>query len=96
MKNKLIEIFTYMTNAYLSLKESEKRKQNESGAEPWQPGPARVIQNPEIAKAKFIEGKSLYKRGDCEDAAHCFASALYFDKSVPHVLLLLWLQPCKA
>ena len=83
MKNKLIEIFTYMTNAYLSLKESEKRKQYESSAEPRQPGPARVIQNPEIAKAKFIEGKNVYKKGDCEYAAHCFASALYFDKSVP-------------
>jgi tetratricopeptide (TPR) repeat protein len=83
MKNKLVEIFTYMTNAYLSLKEAEKRTQNESSAEPRQPGPARVIQNPEIAKAKFIEGKRTYKRGDCEDAAHCFASAIYFDKSVP-------------
>ncbi len=83
MKNKLIEIFTYITNAYLSLKESEKKRQYESGAEPRQRGPARVIQNPEIAKAKFTEGKSMYKRGDCEDAAYCFASALYFDKSVP-------------
>jgi tetratricopeptide (TPR) repeat protein len=83
MKNKLIEIFTYMTNAYLSLKESENRKQYEDSAEPWQPRSARVIQNPEIAKAKFIEGKNMYKKGDCEYAAHCFASALYFDKSVP-------------
>ena len=83
MKNKLMEIFTYLTNAYLSLKESEKRKQNESSAEPRQQGPARVVQNPEIANAKFIEGKNMYKKGDCESAANCFASALYFDKSVP-------------
>jgi tetratricopeptide (TPR) repeat protein len=83
MKNKLIEIFTCITNAYLSLKESEKEKQYESTAEPRQPRPARVIQNPEIAKAKFIEGKNMYKKGDYEYAAHCFASALYFDKSVP-------------
>jgi len=25
----------------------------------------------------------MYKKGDYEYAAHCFASALYFDKSVP-------------
>ena len=25
----------------------------------------------------------MYKKGDCESAAHCFASASYFDKSVP-------------
>jgi tetratricopeptide (TPR) repeat protein len=83
MKNKLVEIFTHMTNAYLSLKEAEKGTQYESGTGPRQPGPARIIQNPEIAKSKFIEGRNMYKSGDSEYAAHCFASALYFDKSVP-------------
>jgi curved DNA-binding protein CbpA len=83
MKNKLIEIFTYVTNAYLHLKNTKQLKEDEKRADPQYQTQTRVMQNSEIARSHFLEGKIKYRKGKYGDAAHCFASALYFDRSVP-------------
>jgi tetratricopeptide (TPR) repeat protein len=112
MKEKLIEIFTYITNAYLILTDSLKRKEYDSNLQQAQAADAkngdatrefsifeqnivrneysrsphlnhtRVVKNSKIAQARFLEGKAEFKKENFENAAHLFATAIYFDRSV--------------
>lgn len=78
MKNKLLEIFTHITNVYMTLRDPAARDEYDTSLDSGQPGP---VQNAELARSKFIEGKEKFKKHHYEDAAHLFASALYFDRS---------------
>lgn len=79
MKKKLIEVFTYITNAYITLRDPEKRKGHDDSKPPLQSG---TVQNREIAQSKFFEGKILFRKKKFGEAASLFASAVYFDRSV--------------
>lgn len=78
LKNKLLEIFTHITNVYMTLRDPAARDEYNTSLDSGQPGP---LQNAELARSKFIEGKDKFKKHHYEDAAHLFASALYFDRS---------------
>ena len=98
-KMKLTEIFTYITNAYITLGDQEKKheydkrmkKKTAPGYSVIQDGAddphkgihERMAQNAEIARKKFNKGLEKGWRGLFEDAAHFFAAAIYFDSSVP-------------
>jgi curved DNA-binding protein CbpA len=79
MKKKLLEIFTYITNAYITLRDSESRKKYSQGIRSNQ---SEAVQNTEIAQSKFLEGKHKFKKEKFADAAQLFASAIYFDRTV--------------
>lgn len=107
MKKKLIEIFIYITNAYLTLMDSDNRKNYDRQFLPKQTvnknrpagfneaseapvyynfslfNNAKAAKNTEIAISKFREGKSKFKEGRHNEAAHLFAMAVYFDNSIP-------------
>lgn len=112
MKEHLIEIFTYITNAYLILTDPLKRKEYDRCLQQAQAPDAkngdatrefsifeqniarneysksphldqtRIAQNSKIAQARFLEGKADFKKEEFENAAHLFATAIYFDRSV--------------
>jgi curved DNA-binding protein CbpA len=98
-KMKLTEIFTYITNAYITLSDQKKKleydkrmkKKTAPGFSVIQDGVddsstgihERMAQNAEIARKKFNKGLEKGWRGLFEDAAHSFAAAIYFDGSVP-------------
>lgn len=81
MKKKLLEVFTYITNAYITLRDPEKRKEHDDGIPPLH-SETRTVQNREIAQSKFFEGKILFRKKKFGEAAGLFASAVYFDRSV--------------
>jgi curved DNA-binding protein CbpA/translation initiation factor IF-1 len=83
MKNKLLEIFVYMTEAYLTLKDPQKRREYLAPGRQNQTDQITPMRNEEIAEAKYGEGLAMFRKGEFEKAAYAFASALYFDNSVP-------------
>ena len=111
-KSKLTEIFTYVTNAYLTLTNDQRRKdydacllkekeQKSSAAEmsglsaiqkdvqsreydaSSQSDWTKSVQNPDIAKQRFKDGKTALWDKHFEEAVRLFATAIYFDPSVP-------------
>jgi curved DNA-binding protein CbpA len=82
MKNKLLEVFVYMTEAYLTLKDPQKRKEYLAPGKRNQTDHIAPVLNEEIAEAKYGEGLASFRKGEFKKAAYAFASALYFDNSV--------------
>jgi curved DNA-binding protein CbpA len=112
-QKKLLDIFTYITNAYLILSNASKRKEYDGAVSPdgeqgedktgtfYGPSPLekdverkeyeghsrpeddRFLKNAEIARARFLEGKTKFTQRDFSDAARLFAMAIYFDGSRP-------------
>jgi|GEM_PF-427130 len=110
VKGKLLNIFRFITNAYVTLKDYEKRKEYDLSLRGFGPG---VTQNGEmatasaagesqrnasgrsadaaditaekarLAKDNFEEGKTKFRKGSFDDAAHFFAVAIYYDNSQP-------------
>lgn len=81
MKKKLLEVFIYMTNAYLTLRDPGKRKMYRPVGDRIQEKQTNYMKNQEIAESKFFEGQNKYRKQDFEKAANLFASAIYFDGS---------------
>ncbi len=113
VKSQLTEIFTYITNAYLTLTNDQRRRDYDScllkeggqeSPDTQMPGPAAIqkdvqlreyddgspprhaksARNPEIARQKFKEGKTALWDNNFDEAARLFATAIYFDPSVPN------------
>jgi curved DNA-binding protein CbpA len=98
-KMRLTEIFTYITNAYITLSDREQKHEYDKRMkkktapgysamqddvdDPHKGIQERMVQNAEIARKKFNKGLEKGWRGLFEDAAHFFAAAIYFDSSVP-------------
>jgi tetratricopeptide (TPR) repeat protein len=112
-KQKLLEIFTYITNAYLTLSHLHRRQEYDSCFMQGKPhggespktskGPstpekgavnkqddgrlprddASHLTNAETAGRRFEEGKDKFRRKEFDEAARLFATAIYFDGSVP-------------
>jgi DnaJ-domain-containing protein 1 len=82
MKKKLLEVFIYMTNAYLTLRDPQKRKTYRPSDDCTHVNQENPMQNKEIAESKFSEGQSKFRKQAFEKAANLFASAIYFDNSV--------------
>ena len=110
-KTKLTEIFTYITNAYLTLTNDQRRRdydacllKEKARESPDSQMPPSAIQkdvqmreydagplhhgtksawNPEIARQKFKDGKTALWDKYFDEASRLFATAIYFDPSVP-------------
>jgi len=112
-KTKLLKIFTYITNAYLTLTHPQRREEYHSR---FMHGKPHESESPETSKGasipekdaekreydgnlpqdtavnrsnaetagnRFREGKDKFKRKEFDDAVRLFATAIYFDGSVP-------------
>ncbi len=82
MKKKLLEVFIYMTNAYLTLRDSAKRQSYTHRKDSVRIEQPIAMKNQEIAESKFSEGQNKFRKQDFEKAAQLFASAIYFDTTV--------------
>lgn len=96
-KTKLTEIFTYITNAYLTLTNEQRRKDYENtqkspasqkpGMTAGQKDFQQKDHDPETqtrqAKQRFRDGKTAFWDKQFDAAARLFAAAIYFDQSVP-------------
>ncbi len=109
VKGKLLNIFNFITKAYLTLKDYEKRReydaalmikvpdvarapeetpvsaaektpQGEHFRQAADAGPGETAKS-DIARSNFDEGKSEFRKGRFQEAAHLFATAIYFDSS---------------
>ncbi len=81
LKNKLNTIFSYLTTAYKTLSDPQKRIQydnNLSNKHFTQIGEKKE----ELAKIKFKEGIYAYKKGLNSEAIKLFEQAIYLDNSV--------------
>jgi len=88
IKVMLTEIFSYITNAYLTLRDPVRRREydrcyrKELMRRCIRAEEERIAKNSEIARAKFDEASNHYREADYEDAARLFATAIYFDNTV--------------
>jgi len=109
IKGKLLNIFSFITRAYLALKDYEKRREYDASLKIKVPDVALTPEKTpvsaaeetpqgerfrqaadaghgdtaksDIARSNFDEGKSEFRKGRVEEAAHFFATAIYFDSS---------------
>ncbi len=109
VKGKLLNIFNFITKAYLTLKDYEKRREydasvrikvtdvahaaEKTAVSAAEETPQREQFRPsadsesgdkaksDIARSNFDEGKGEFRKGRFEEAAHFFATAIYFDSS---------------
>lgn len=81
MKKKLLEVFIYMTNAYLTLKDPQQRKTYRHAGESSEANRINFMKPGEIAESRYLEGQISFRKKEFENAAHSFASAIYFDNS---------------
>lgn len=80
MKDKLNDIFTYITTAYSTLINTNLRREYDLQGEEK---PVEV-DNKELAKQKFNTGKKKYQNGNFEEAERLFSEAAYLDSSIPN------------
>lgn len=82
MKDKLNAIFTYITNAYSTLTNSDSRAEyDRTGGK--DPASEAMLDPLQRASRKFEEGMILYKKGRNEQAAQIFGEAAYLDSENP-------------
>ena len=80
MKNKLNTIFSHLTEVYKVLSSPAERKQYDGNLAVR---PAKLhMDNRELARMRFIEGKKAFGRGDYSAAGDLFGQAVYLDSSV--------------
>ncbi len=79
MKEKLHAIFSYITEAYKTLSDSEKREEYNKSLSIK---PKKENSNTEIAMERFHEGKSKIRKGNFSEASELLAQAVYLDDSV--------------
>jgi curved DNA-binding protein CbpA len=81
IRKKITELFSYITDAYKTLSDPAERKKYDQGLVIT--APHVESNNTEIARSKFEQGKTAFKKGAYQDAAELFGQAVYFDSSVP-------------
>jgi curved DNA-binding protein CbpA len=79
LRDKLHAIFTFVTRAYKTLSDPEKKMEYDS-AQISQT--ERTSTGPERAKAKFQEAVNTFKKGNYPEAADLFKQAAFLDSSV--------------
>lgn len=79
LKDKLNTIFSFVTAAYTTLSNPEKRKQYDKQLFHK---PERTLSNDELAKLKFDEGKTELARQNFAQALELFGQAVYLNSSV--------------
>jgi hypothetical protein len=83
LKNKLSEIFFYITEAYKALSDPKLREQYDQSLKISIPSTPNVkINTLGEARLRFQEGKAAFKRGLYIDAAELFGQAVYLDNEV--------------
>ncbi len=88
VKNKLTEVFSYITNAYLTLIDPIARKKYDDCNKEYEfiqcadLEQDRVTKNSELARSKYDEGMALYRNRNYDKASQLFATAIYFDNTV--------------
>jgi curved DNA-binding protein CbpA len=80
IRKKLSAIFSYITEAYKTLSDPEERKKYDQSLKVTIPD--KKSDNLEIARLRFQEGKTAFKRGLYTEAAELFGQAVYLDNSV--------------
>lgn len=81
LKNKLNTIFSYLTTAYKTLSDSQKRIQYDNNLSNKHFNKVEMDKK-ELAKIKFKEGLEEFKRGSNSEAKKLFEQAIYLDNSV--------------
>jgi len=94
MKDKLNEIFSYITKAYSTLTDPQKRKEYDRKST------LITTKKTKIAHDSYIDGRTEFRRGNYEEAARLFGIAANLDSSVAkyhyhYCLALLKLQRFK-
>jgi len=79
LKGKLSDIFAYITEAYTTLSNSEKRRQYDRQIANR---PEPTLSNKEIAEARFEEGKIEFAKYNTTQALELFGQAAYLNSSV--------------
>ena len=82
LKNKLNDIFAFLTEAYKILSQPVARAQyDENLAHKKQPKTEK--NNMDLAQERFHEGRTLFDEGLYSEAEEVFGQAIYLDDSVP-------------
>jgi curved DNA-binding protein CbpA len=80
LKNKLNAIFSHLTEVYKTLSNPKTRQKYD---DTLSIKPAPLQQNTvELARTRFEEGESAFRRGAFSEASKLFGQALYLDSSV--------------
>ncbi|MBI4685401.1 MAG: DnaJ domain-containing protein [Nitrospirae bacterium] len=79
LKGKLNTIFSYITAAYTTLSDPQKKRQYDSRLSQ---GTGRVSGNKDTAAMKFEEGRNEFKKGNYKEAFQLVGQAAYLDNTV--------------
>lgn len=79
VKEKLNAIFSYATSAYSALTDPNKRVEYDMSSSNSKP---IVTDNKEMAKTRFAEGRSEFRRGCYQEASQLFGQCVYLDNTV--------------
>ena len=82
LKDKLNDIFSFLTEAYRILSQPVERAQYDENLALNKP-PKIEKNNADIAQERFHEGKALFNQGLYSEAEEVFGQAIYLDDSVP-------------
>ena len=82
LKNKLNDIFAFLTEAYKILSQPVARAQYDENLTLKKP-PKLEKTNADLAKERFHEGRTLFDEGLYSEAEEVFGQAIYLDDSVP-------------
>jgi tetratricopeptide (TPR) repeat protein len=76
VKGKLHSLFSYITNAYSTLSNPQKRQQYDSSLNKR---PEKKVSSEELAAGKFREGRDEFRAGRFDEASRLFSEAAYLD-----------------
>lgn len=79
VKEKLNAIFSYATSAYSTLMDPNKRVEYDMGSSNNKPA---ATDNKDMAKTKFAEGRSEFRRGCYQEASQLFGQSVYLDNAI--------------
>lgn len=80
MKEKLNDIFTYITSAYSTLSNSDLRREYDLSGEEK----PMEVDSRELAREKFEDGMNEYSIGNYAEAERLLSEAAYLDSTVPN------------
>ena len=81
IRAKLTKLFGYITEAYRTLSDPEERKRYDQSHKVTIP--TKKENKADIARQRFQEGKTAFKKGLYQDAAELFGQAIYLDSTIP-------------
>lgn len=80
VKEKLNSIFSYATSAYSTLMDPNKRVEYDMGA--FNNNKPSTADNKDMAKTRFAEGRSEFRRGCYQEASQLFGQSVYLDNAI--------------